>query len=374
MRNSNRKKSVLLNATRLFVLALCFTMVFAFALTSGNIGGINDRIASADAISGRLYAKDVYRSGITPDDYALSAFRTGFESIMRKGSAYKSEWNIGTVEFFDFDYKITDITYNSEKGKILSGDGSSEDYKDLLQITKRKDASDGLGGGLFSAPLDDNDSLSMVFNLALPEYLFNLISTNEEYKLTFDAQVDVSKGERIGTLSWQRACAKIATSSTPLSAINADHNSQTGATVGGGKKGEYGYKYNDTSQGSWKNSTISFTGLTLNRATPNIYVCIGVGESRGDCTVAFRGLKLTNVKLVRVNTADSATVTRVDGAAPVVESQYKDTVQDTFYPYRKDTTSSYDWPVWYESIEKNYLHMLIVLLTAKVKCIRTQIF
>lgn len=352
MRNSNRKKSVLLNATRLFVLALCFTMVFAFALTNETVNGINDRIASADAISGRLYAKDVYRSGITPDDYALSAFRTGFESIMRKGSAYKSEWNIGTVEFFDFDYKITDITYNSEKGKILSGDGSSEDYKDLLQITKRKDASDGLGGGLFSAPLDGNDSLSMVFNLALPEYLFNLISTNEEYKLTFDAQVDVSKGERIGTLSWQRACAKIATSSTPLSAINADHNSQTGATAGGGKKGEYGYKYNDTSQGSWKNSTISFTGLTLNRATPNIYVCIGVGESSGDCTVAFRGLKLTNVKLVRVNTADSATVTRVDGAAPVVESQYKDAVQDTFYPYRKDTTSSSDWPVWYESIEK----------------------
>ena len=89
MRNSNRKKSVLLNATRFFVLALCFTMVFAFVLTSGNIGGINDRIASADTISGRLYAKDVYRSGITPDDYALSAFRTGFESIMRKGSAYK---------------------------------------------------------------------------------------------------------------------------------------------------------------------------------------------------------------------------------------------------------------------------------------------
>ena len=40
MRNSNRKKSVLLNATRFFVLALCFTMVFAFALTSGNIGGV----------------------------------------------------------------------------------------------------------------------------------------------------------------------------------------------------------------------------------------------------------------------------------------------------------------------------------------------
>ena len=40
MRKCNSKKGVLLNATKFFVLALCFTMVFAFALTSGNIGGV----------------------------------------------------------------------------------------------------------------------------------------------------------------------------------------------------------------------------------------------------------------------------------------------------------------------------------------------
>lgn len=100
--------------------------------------------------------------------------------------------------------------------------GEGDDFVDLLSMEPLP-AADG-GGAKMSFPVQgtwptDADSVSAVFNLALPQYLTSLLR-NDEFKMTFDAQIDVSKGESHQSAQWQKACAKIATSSEPLSATN----------------------------------------------------------------------------------------------------------------------------------------------------------
>lgn len=359
MRNGNQSRQ-LLSLARIFVLALCFTLVFAVAISVTPDGYFN----SAKALnpdgdtSGlvRVYQNDAYLNTSTlvnPDDYALSAFKTDFESIMGYGknaNNSKTEWSIGDVTFAKYVFAMKNITYNSEKERVQSGEG--DDFVDLLSMEPLP-AADG-GGAKMSFPVQgtwptDADSVSAVFNLALPQYLTSLLR-NDEFKMTFDAQIDVSKGESHQSAQWQKACAKIATSSEPLSATNKKHLPLTGANQAGGKKGDYGYKYNNTQKGSWSDSTLSFSGLTLNRENTNIYVCVGIGETKGDCTVSFRNLKFTNVKLVREVKADSDTIERVDGASPVNKAQYDNTVQDSFYPYNTNASTAGGWAVWHDNI------------------------
>ncbi len=359
MRNGNQSRQ-LLSLARIFVLALCFTLVFAVAISVTPDGYFN----SAKALnpdgdtSGlvRVYQNDAYLNTSTlvnPDDYALSAFKTDFESIMGYGknaNNSKTEWSIGDVTFAKYVFAMKNITYNSEKGKVHSGSG--DDFTDLLKLESLPAA--GGGGAKMSFPIDGNlftgaDSVSAVFNLALPQYLTSLLR-NDEFKMTFDAQIDVSKGESHQGALWQKACAKIATSSEPLSATNEKHIPLTAANMAGGKKGDYGYKYNNTQTNSWDESTLSFSNLTLNRENTNIYVCVGIGETGGACTVSFRNLKLTNIKIEREVKADSDSVVRFDGAAPVNKAQYDNTVQDSFYPYNTNASTAGGWAVWHDNI------------------------
>lgn len=77
MRNSNRKKSVLLNATRFFVLALCFTMVFAFALTSETVS----EIASAYDVTRQDKADDAtlgYANPMKGDSGEMTGVNFGY--------------------------------------------------------------------------------------------------------------------------------------------------------------------------------------------------------------------------------------------------------------------------------------------------------
>lgn len=359
MRNGNQSRQ-LLSLARIFVLALCFTLVFAVAISVTPDGYFN----SAKALnpdgdtSGlvRVYQNDAYLNTSTlvnPDDYALSAFKTDFESIMGYGknaNNSKTEWSIGDVTFAKYVFAMKNITYNSEKRKVHSGSG--DDFTDLLKLESLPAA--GGGGAKMSFPIDGNlftgaDSVSAVFNLALPQYLTSLLR-NDEFKMTFDAQIDVSKGESHQGALWQKACAKIATSSEPLSATNEKHIPLTAANMAGGKKGDYGYKYNNTQTNSWDESTLSFSNLTLNRENTNIYVCVGIGETGGACTVSFRNLKLTNIKIEREVKADSDSVVRFDGAAPVNKAQYDNTVQDSFYPYNTNASTAGGWAVWHDNI------------------------
>ena len=360
MRNGNQSRQ-LLSLARIFVLALCFTLVFAVAISVIPDGYFN----SAKALnpdgdtSGlvRVYQKDAYLNASTlvnPDDYALSAFKTDFESIMGYGknaNNSKTEWSIGDVTFNKYVFGMKNITYNSEKGKIKSQDSEEEDKTVGVYPLAGGGAkmSFYIDAGLFGA-----DSISAVLNVVLPEYLQSLISTNDEYSLQFDAQIDVSKGDNLVDVSaqnYQRARAKIATAPEALSAVNENHIQYTGANKAGGVKDtQYGYKSNTTSNGSWSKSTLSFTGIVANSANPYIYFCIGIGESDGTCTVSFRNLKFTNVKLVREVKADSDSIERVDGAAPVNKAQYDNTVQDSFYPYNTNASTAGGWAVWHDNI------------------------
>lgn len=360
MRNGNKTRQ-LLSLARIFVLALCFTLVFAVAISVTPDGYFN----SAKALnpdgdtSGlvRVYQKDAYLNTSTlvnPDDYALSAFKTDFESIMGYGknaNNSKTEWSIGDVTFNKYVFGMKNITYNSEKGKIKSQDSEEEDKTVGVYPLAGGGAkmSFYIDAGLFGA-----DSISAVLNVVLPEYLQSLISTNDEYSLQFDAQIDVSKGDNLVDVSaqnYQRARAKIATAPEALSAVNENHIQYTGANKAGGVKDtQYGYKSNTTSNGSWSKSTLSFTGIVANSANPYIYFCIGIGESDGTCTVSFRNLKFTNVKLVREVKADSDSIERVDGAAPVNKAQFDNTVQDSFYPYNTNASTAGGWAVWHDNI------------------------
>ncbi len=360
MRNGNKTRQ-LLSLARIFVLALCFTLVFAVAISVTPDGYFN----SAKALnpdgdtSGlvRVYQKDAYLNTSTlvnPDDYALSAFKTDFESIMGYGknaNNSKTEWSIGDVTFNKYVFGMKNITYNSEKGKIKSQDSEEEDKTVGVYPLAGGGAkmSFYIDAGLFGA-----DSISAVLNVVLPEYLQSLISTNDEYSLQFDAQIDVSKGDNLVNVSaqnYQRARAKIATAPETLSAVDENHIQYTGANKAGDvKDSQYGYQSNTTSNGSWSGSTLSFTGIVANSANPYIYFCIGIGESDGTCTVSFRNLKFTNVKLVREVKADSDSIERVDGAAPVNKAQFDNTVQDSFYPYNTNASTAGGWAVWHDNI------------------------
>lgn len=360
MRNGNKTRQ-LLSLARIFVLALCFTLVFAVAISvtpDGYFDSAKALNADSSDTNVRVYQKDGYENATTyvvPDNYQLSAFNTDFESIMgygKNGGNSKTEWNIGEITFVNATYGLrTNITYNSELGRVKSGDG--DNFEDKLTIDPLPAAD---GGGLkmsfpieaqFWGDLTSADSVSAVFNIAIPQYLTSLLR-NEEFKITFNAQIDVSKGESGG--GYQRACAKIATSPKKVSAIVDSDMDYTAANKGGNKKGDYGYKYNSTSKGSWTNSTISFTDITLNSANPNLYFCVGIGETVGKCTVSFRNLKLTNVKIVREVKADSDSIERVDGASPVNKAQYDNTVQDSFYPYNTNASTAGGWAVWHDNI------------------------
>lgn len=359
MRNGNKTRQ-LLSLARIFVLALCFTLVFAVAISvtpDGYFDSAKALNADSSDTNVRVYQKDGYLNASTlvnPDDYALSAFKTDFESIMGYGknaNNSKTEWSIGDVTFNKYVFGMKNITYNSEKGKIKSQDSEEEDKTVGVYPLAGGGAkmSFYIDAGLFGA-----DSISAVLNVVLPEYLQSLISTNDEYSLQFDAQIDVSKGDNLVNVSaqnYQRARAKIATAPETLSAVNENHIQYTGANKAGDvKDSQYGYKSNTTSNGSWSESTLSFTGIVANSANPYIYFCIGIGESDGTCTVSFRNLKFTNVKLVREVKADSDSIERVDGAAPVNKAQFDNTVQDSFYPYNTNASTAGGWAVWHDNI------------------------
>lgn len=359
MRNGNKTRQ-LLSLARIFVLALCFTLVFAVAISvtpDGYFDSAKALNADSSDTNVRVYQKDGYLNASTlvnPDDYALSAFKTDFESIMGYGknaNNSKTEWSIGDVTFNKYVFGMKNITYNSEKGKIKSQDSEEEDKTVGVYPLDGGGAkmSFYIDAGLFGA-----DSISAVLNVVLPEYLQSLISTNDEYSLQFDAQIDVSKGDNLVDVSaqnYQRARAKIATAPEALSAVNENHIQYTGANKAGGVKDtQYGYKSNTTSNGSWSKSTLSFTGIVANSTNPYIYFCIGIGESDGTCTVSFRNLKFTNVKLVREVKADSDSIERVDGAAPVNKAQFDNTVQDSFYPYNTNASTAGGWAVWHDNI------------------------
>lgn len=351
MRNKSMRSSR--SIARLMALALCFVMMFALAVVA--IEQVQNSVANADG-KVRVYDADSYNdSNVQADSGCLSASKTGLESLMGYGSLGKTNtWTVSdAVTFNDWEFTKSSFTYGSENSKVKS--------VDVTQITQN-----GSNVTIINSPLDGNDSVVFVFNISLPSYLQNLLTGNEEFSLTFDAEINVCRGQN-GTTDWKRAMAKIGTSAVPISATNSDHNSITGANKGGGvRHDDYGYEWNKTeegySNGSWKESSWSsafqFSSLTLNKATPNIYVCIGIGDRSG-CNVAFKDLKLTNIKITKTTVADSDSVSRVDGAAPAVKSQYVDSVSDSFYPYRANTENTVtangvqgnDWNVWYQGIE-----------------------
>lgn len=349
MRNKSMSSSR--SIARFMILALCFVMMFAlsFALIEQLQNGV---VGAAGTIN--VYDADSYTgANVQPDNNGLSAYNTGLESIMTGTSSAdaKTEWSVGDITFNNWEFEKSDFTYASEKSKVAS--------VDVSQITQ--------GGSrvtIINSPLDGNDSVVFVFNVALPSYLQKMLTGNEEFSLTFDAEINVYRGQN-GTTDWKRAMAKIGTSSEPISATNANHNSITGAKVGGNARyNSYGYQRNETEDGydkGWNAWSSAFKfgkvegdsnsqSFVLNKQTPNIYVCIGIGDRSG-CNVAFKDFKLTNVKITKKTVADSESVSRVDGAGPVVKSQYDTTVTDSFAPYRTTTQSSEDWAVWYKSIE-----------------------
>lgn len=329
MRKCNSKKGVLLNATKFFVLALCFTMVFAFALTSGNIGGIASATESekdGDASFGTANA-------IFGDNGQLSGVNFGYPG----NSASTTTWKF-TETYDTIKSSTTNIQVYKETGdtKMFIEEGNTGNWQFGVSNAAKAAQCHGVinfNTAGFIDQMIQNDNVTVTASIS---FSMGALSSNFNNKF-----YSVVVGPEILT----------AEKSYNLREKGGDSN--------------YTYEYKKSSKEATENFTTNT--VTLVPGKKNLSLAMGLGWSQRLVPpyTPKRGLSVSNIKVTYTVTfnggiTDGTNLTLFDNASPVVSTNYslqneyvKGTSGSGYAPYIPSFDNTADFPVYYDSIKKS---------------------
>lgn len=331
MRNSNRKKSVLLNATRLFVLALCFTMVFAFALTSGGINGI----ASAERIESEKPGDAVFGSAspIKGDHGELTGVNFGYPG------------NAPDTTSWTFTETFKNTVVNSTNLQLYKETGDTKLFIDSGEVGSWQF---GVSNAAVAAQCHG------VINFDLQGFLAQMIQNDN---VTVKAQISLQQSANSNVKNKFWGIVGVPANTT----LTAENSYKLRTNDKNFDKTNYIWKYQ--SSGTKKLENLTTEEIVLSKDTPNLALAVGCDwVLKLECE---RSTYVTNIQIKYTITfnggfTDSADLKLLDNASPVVSNNYnlqneyvKGTSGSGYAPYISNFDDTSKFPVYFDSIQRS---------------------
>lgn len=343
MRNGNKTRQ-LLSLARIFVLALCFTLVFAFALSASV-----SQVASAYDVVEQEKDDDATLgspSAFFGDNGELTGMHFGYPGL----SANTQTWTFTE-------------TYNT----VVPSTGNHQIFKlkgDTTMYTHVGDANHWLWGvrnGIAAAEVHG----AMNFNLS--GFVAQMIQNdNVTVKATITANIGAREGTQSGGVNPyvnKLFYSAIAVPDGKQMTGGLSYDLRNNATDSGQDKTGFISGYQDSDKKGAQDRTSN--EVTLTKETPGLGFALGCGwkqqtnVSTGgqDHYVYMSNIRVTFTITFNGNFTDNASLTLGDNAAPVASSAYgiqNGYVQGTsgsgYAPYLTDAKNA---PVYYDSIKNN---------------------
>lgn len=323
MRNGNKTRQ-LLSLARIFVLALCFTLVFAVALSNDAIGGI------ATAAESEKDGDATFGAGVSilGDHGELTGVDFGYPGI-----GTQTTWTY-TETFNTVVSSTTNIQVYKETGdtKMFIEEGASGTWQFGVSNAAKAAQCHGVinfGASKFIDQMIQNDNVvvtaSITFSLGALSSNFN----NKFYSAVVGPE------------------ALTAQKSYNLREKDGDSN--------------YTYNYKNSSKEAAE--TFTTDAVTLSPGKNNLALATGLGWAQrwAPPYTPRRGLEIKNIQIKYTitfnNVTDSSSLNIGDNAAPVASSTYgiqnsyqQGTSGSGYAPYLTDAKNA---PVYYDSIKNN---------------------
>lgn len=323
MRNGNKTRQ-LLSLARIFVLALCFTLVFAVALSNDAIGGI------ATAAESEKDGDATFGAGVSilGDHGELTGVDFGYPGI-----GTQTTWTY-TETFNTVVSSTTNIQVYKETGdtKMFIEEGASGTWQFGVSNAEKAAQCHGVinfGTSKFIDQMIQNDNVvvtaSVTFSLGALSSNFN----NKFYSAVVGPE------------------ALTAQKSYNLREKDGDSN--------------YTYNYKNSSKEAAE--TFTTDAVTLSPGKNNLALATGLGWAQrwAPPYTPRRGLEIKNIQIKYTitfnNVTDSSSLNIGDNAAPVASSTYgiqnsyqQGTSGSGYAPYLTDAKNA---PVYYDSIKNN---------------------
>lgn len=343
MRNGNKTRQ-LLSLARIFVLALCFTLVFAFALSASV-----SQVASAYDVVEQEKDDDATLgspSAFFGDNGELTGTHFGYPGL----SANTQTWTFTE-------------TYNT----VVPSTGNHQIFKlkgDTTMYTHVGDANHwlwGVSNGMAAAEVHG------VMNFNLSGFVAQMIQNDN---VTVKATITANIGAREGTQSDgvnpyvnKLFYSAIAVPDGKQMTGGLSYDLRNNATDSGQDKTGFISGYQDSDKKGAQDRTSN--EVTLTKETPGLGFALGCGWKQQtnvftggqDHYVYMSNIRVTFTITFNGNFTDNASLTLGDNAAPVASSAYgiqNGYVQGTsgsgYAPYLTDAKNA---PVYYDSIKNN---------------------
>ena len=329
MRKCNSKKGVLLNATKFFVLALCFVMALAFALTSETVSGI---ASAADQVKqDQDGAQEFGGNGLIKSDVGdMTGVHFGYPG----NSANTTSWSYTAY------YKTAVPT--TANMQVYKETGNTDMY---LMVNEANYWSGGIANAAASA------QVHVTLNFDLSGFIAQMIQ-NDNVSVTATIQGDFEKGSNTNKMFLSAVAANTALTASKSYELRKN----------GGNTDAYTYSYTDKDDSGNYSSTVALT-----KDKPNLALAMGVGfratwdgVGSHNRQVGLRNLQITFKLTFNGNFTDGANLTLYDNAAPVASSSYglnndyvKGTSGSGYAPYIPSLDNTADFPVYFDSIKKS---------------------
>lgn len=323
MRNGNKTRQ-LLSLARIFVLALCFTLVFAVALSNDAIGGI------ATAAESEKDGDATFGAGVSilGDHGELTGVDFGYPGI-----GTQTTWTY-TETFNTIVSSTTNIQVYKETGdtKMFIEEGASGTWQFGVSNAAKAAQCHGVinfGASKFIDQMIQNDNVVVTASIT---FSMGALSSNFNNKF-YSAVVGPE--------------ALTAQKSYNLREKDGDSN--------------YIYNYKNSSKEAAE--TFTTDAVTLSPGKNNLALATGLGWAQrwAPPYTPRRGLEIKNIQIKYTitfnNVTDSASLNIGDNAAPVTSSTYgiqnsyqQGTSGSGYAPYLTDAKNA---PVYYDSIKNN---------------------
>lgn len=322
MRNGNKTRQ-LLSLARIFVLALCFTLVFAVALSNDAIGGI------ATAAESEKEGDATFGAGVSilGDHGELTGVDFGYPGI-----GTQTTWTY-TETFNTIVSSTTNIQVYKETGdtKMFIEEGASGTWQFGVSNAAKAAQCHGVinfGASKFIDQMIQNDNVVVTASIT-----FSLGALSSNFNNKFYSAV-------VGPES--------------LTAQKSYYLR---------KDGDSNYTYNYKNSSKEAAETFTTDAVTLSPGKNNLALATGLGWTQRIAPpyTPKRGLEIKNIQIKYTitfnNVTDSSSLNIGDNAAPVASSTYgiqnsyqQGTSGSGYAPYLTDAKNA---PVYYDSIKSN---------------------
>lgn len=336
MRNGNKTRQ-LLSLARIFVLALCFTLVFAVALSNDAIGGI----ANAYEVKEQDKPDDAtlgVASAITGDHGELTGVNFGYP-----GTGTQTTWTF--TETYDT------VVPSTSNHQIYKKKGNTVMYTHIGDANHWYwGVSDGQAGA----------EVHGVINFDLSGFVAQMIQNDN---VTVKAKVTANIGARDGSVAGANYVNKLFYSALGVPAGKKmtgglSFDIRNNDNVSGEDKSGFTSGYQNSSSKGAQDRTSN--EVTLDKNTPGLAFALGCGWGQ-QWSPQDHYVYMSNIRVVFTitfnNVTDSASLNIGDNAAPIASSAYgiqNGYVQGTsgsgYAPYLTDAKNA---SVYYDSIAKN---------------------